>query len=115
MRTLLVSADLTADEIPATGGHRRFVPFRESHKESYLTRQVNTARAGFTPVRAVFYLFGGGRCQNCCISSIYCLSSLTGMRFCSMVSRSRTVTVPVSSVSKSTVMHTGVPTSSWRR
>ena len=26
MRTLLVSADLTADEIPATGGHRRFVP-----------------------------------------------------------------------------------------
>ena len=25
-RTLLVSADLTADEIPATGGHRRFVP-----------------------------------------------------------------------------------------
>ena len=29
---LLVSVDLTADEIPATGGHRRFVPFRESHK-----------------------------------------------------------------------------------
>ena len=26
MRTLLVSADLTADENPATGGHRRFVP-----------------------------------------------------------------------------------------
>ena len=26
MRTLLVSADLTADEISATGGHRRFVP-----------------------------------------------------------------------------------------
>ena len=26
MRTLLVSVDLTADEIPATGGHRRFVP-----------------------------------------------------------------------------------------
>ena len=26
MRTLLVSADLTADEIPVTGGHRRFVP-----------------------------------------------------------------------------------------
>ena len=25
-RTLLVSADLTADEISATGGHRRFVP-----------------------------------------------------------------------------------------
>ena len=25
-RTLLVSPDLTADEIPATGGHRRFVP-----------------------------------------------------------------------------------------
>jgi hypothetical protein len=26
MRTLLVSLDLTADEISATGGHRRFVP-----------------------------------------------------------------------------------------
>ncbi|MBR3109020.1 MAG: hypothetical protein IKH30_17820, partial [Clostridia bacterium] len=28
MRRLLVSADLTADDIPATGGHRRFVPVR---------------------------------------------------------------------------------------
>jgi hypothetical protein len=35
MRTLLVSADLTADEIPATGGHRRFVPFQESRKGDF--------------------------------------------------------------------------------
>ena len=32
MRTLLVSDDLTADLISATGGNRQFVPFRESHK-----------------------------------------------------------------------------------
>jgi hypothetical protein len=35
MRTLLVSDDLTADLISATGGNRRFVPFRESHKEDW--------------------------------------------------------------------------------
>ncbi|MBR0218200.1 MAG: hypothetical protein IJQ33_03220 [Clostridia bacterium] len=29
MRTLLVSADLTADLISATGGNRRFVPSRK--------------------------------------------------------------------------------------
>ena len=35
MRTLLVSDDFTADEIPATGGHRRFIPFRESHNRKF--------------------------------------------------------------------------------
>ena len=35
MRTLLVSDDLTADLISATGGNRRFVPFRESHKRNW--------------------------------------------------------------------------------
>ena len=35
MARLLVSADLTADEIPATGGHRLFVPFRESCNYRY--------------------------------------------------------------------------------
>src|ERR1022692_3713500 len=38
-----------------------------------------------------------------------------GARTCSVLSRSRTVTAPSSSVSKSTVTHQGVPTSSWRR
>ena len=33
MRTLLVSADLTADEISATGGHRRFVPSEKDDRE----------------------------------------------------------------------------------
>jgi hypothetical protein len=48
-------------------------------------------------------------------------SSLTAMRSCAMVSRSRMVTVslrapsPWPSVSKSTVMQKGVPISSWRR
>jgi hypothetical protein len=37
MRTLLVSDDLTADLISATGGNRRFVPFRESHKGKLIT------------------------------------------------------------------------------
>ena len=52
------------------------------------------------------------------------ISSLSRMKFltwsrstlvCSMVSRSRTVTVLCSSVSPSTVMQKGVPASSWRR
>ena len=42
-------------------------------------------------------------------------SEAMGTRTCSVVSRSRTVTAPSSSESKSTVMHNGVPTSSWRR
>ena len=42
-------------------------------------------------------------------------SPSTGTRTCSVVSRSRTVTAPSSSESKSTVTHHGVPTSSWRR
>lgn len=49
-----------------------------------------------------------------------CANSATGMRFCSPLSRSRTVTVSLSSafspnVSKSMVMQNGVPISSWRR
>ena len=53
--------------------------------------------------------------QNSSFSSIYLRSSLRWMRTCSIVSRSRTVTVPSSTVSKSTVMHSGVPISSSRR
>ena len=47
-----------------------------------------------------------------------CRSSSTSSSFtraCSIVSRSRTVTASSSSDSKSTVTHSGVPTSSWRR
>lgn len=44
---------------------------------------------------------------------IYILSAAT--RFCSVVSRSRIVTVPSSSVSKSITTQYGVPISSWRR
>ncbi len=43
MRTLLVSDDLTADLISATGGNRRFVPFRESHKGDCLVRFAPSA------------------------------------------------------------------------
>ena len=39
----------------------------------------------------------------------------SGTRSCSMVSRSRTVTAWSSTDSKSNVMHSGVPSSSWRR
>jgi len=39
----------------------------------------------------------------------------TGTRSCAIESRSRTVTAPSSSESTSTVMHHGVPISSWRR
>ena len=52
---------------------------------------------------------------------LHAFSSLMGIRICSMVSRSRTVTqLSASTLSsptvwKSTVMHSGVPISSWRR
>ncbi|MBR4331915.1 MAG: hypothetical protein IKP72_04505 [Clostridia bacterium] len=35
MGRLLISADLTADEIPATGGHRRFVPSEKGDKRLF--------------------------------------------------------------------------------
>ena len=41
-RTLLVSPDLTADEIPATGGHRRFVR----------ARSQNVTRPGILPINS---------------------------------------------------------------
>ena len=50
MARLLVSADLTADEIPATGGHRRFV-LRQgtsslaSHQANILGREEKTNSA----------------------------------------------------------------------
>ena len=47
--------------------------------------------------------------------SKYFSSSAMGKRICSMLSRSRTVTVSFSRVSKSTVTQKGVPISSWRR
>ena len=53
--------------------------------------------------------------QNRIRSSMYWRTSLMGTRTCSMVSRSRMVTVWVSSVSKSTQMLKGVPISSCRR
>ena len=52
------------------------------------------------------------------LRSLRLISSTTsffGMRTCARVSRSRSVTVPSVSVSPSTVMHHGVPISSWRR
>ena len=55
------------------------------------------------------------RCQNSIFSSIYRIASGTESRICSIVSRSRTVTVPSSRVWKSTVRQYGVPISSWRR
>ena len=53
--------------------------------------------------------------QKRILSSMYWRRSLRATRSCCMVSRSRTVTVWVSSVSKSTQMEKGVPISSWRR
>ncbi len=59
--------------------------------------------------------------QYASFSVRYAFSSLMGMRTCSMVSRSRTVThrspgfSPSPTVSKSTVMQKGVPISSSRR
>ena len=40
IRTLLVSADLTADEIPATGGHRRFVPHQDGDRPGPATGEI---------------------------------------------------------------------------
>ena len=59
--------------------------------------------------------------QNSHFLAMYSFSSLIGIRTCSMVSRSRTVTQlsastsPSPTVWKSTVMHRGVPISSSRR
>ena len=56
-----------------------------------------------------------GMNQNRIRSSMYFRTSLTGTRSCCMVSRSRIVTVRVSSVPKSPQMLKGVPISSRRR
>ena len=53
--------------------------------------------------------------QNRSLLSMKAFRSSTFTRSCCMVSRSRTVTEPSVSVSKSTVMQYGVPISSWRR
>ena len=58
---------------------------------------------------------GRARSQKRMRSSIYLRRSAMATRSCCMVSRSRTVTVWVASVSKSTQMAKGVPISSWRR
>ena len=43
-RTLLVSPDLTADEIPATGGHRRFVRPRSHNVTKLAILPINSGR-----------------------------------------------------------------------
>ena len=43
-RTLLVSPDLTADEIPATGGHRRFVRARSHNVTKLAILPINSVR-----------------------------------------------------------------------
>ena len=53
--------------------------------------------------------------QNLILSDIYSSSLSASILTCCMLSRSRTVTVPSFSVSKSTVTQYGVPISSWRR
>ena len=49
-RTLLVSPDLTADEIPATGGHRRFVRRARSTTASSKSSAFQPATAGTKPI-----------------------------------------------------------------
>ena len=52
-RTLLVSPDLTADEIPATGGHRRFVRRARSITVPCLTSAFLQATAGIKIVFSI--------------------------------------------------------------
>ena len=59
--------------------------------------------------------YGKCGCQKTSFSPIHAGSSSTLRRTWVIASRSRTVTVPSSTVSKSTVTQKGVPISSWRR
>ena len=61
------------------------------------------------------YLCGKTGNQNAMRFAIYSATSSILMRSCSILSRSRTVTQPSCSVSKSTVTQNGVPISSSRR
>jgi len=61
------------------------------------------------------FLYPGSNAQASICSSMYSSNSGTVTRRCSVLSRSRMVTVSSSRVSKSTVMQKGVPTSSIRR
>ena len=53
MRTLLVSAELIADEIPAAGGHRRFVPGPVTGEVTplELSNNVRLPRCGYESMR----------------------------------------------------------------
>ena len=53
MRTLLVSPDFIADEIPATGGHRRFIRRARSTTAPSQTSASHTVSAGIDLIRSV--------------------------------------------------------------
>lgn len=86
------------------------LPSRRSRRKNQKRGAKKRSRDGKDA--AAFWLLWN---QNSSFSSMYLRSSLRWMRICSIVSRSRTVTVPSSTVSKSTVMQSGVPISSSRR
>ena len=81
---------------------------------SYTFRHMQTDGYAFLQAKSFGPLYPALN-QNRSLLSMKAFRSSTFTRSCCMVSRSRTVTEPSVSVSKSTVMQYGVPISSWRR
>ena len=98
------------------GGTKITTLFQAVEKSRRLFRQPERSRVSATPFLSRYLCS-----QYASFSARYAFSSLMGTRTCSILSRSRTVTQlsPAFSasptVSKSTVMQNGVPTSSSRR
>ena len=105
-----------SDYFRAARRHKITTLFQAVEKSRRFFRQPERSRVSATPFLSRYLCS-----QYASFSARYAFSSLMGTRTCSMVSRSRTVTQlsPAFSasptVSKSTVMQNGVPTSSSRR
>ncbi len=99
-----------------TDGQGRRATLTVAARRDFRGRSEDGARGGWP--RAPFSLprpeKPAGR-QTRIRSSRYGMICSSEMRVCCIESRSRTVTVPFSIVSPSTVMQKGVPASSWRR
>lgn len=101
-------------------GKKPFVPyFRYSVKDKYSIKgeemqggkkyYENKKRGALAPRFALSYYLSY---QNAILSSMYFFTSAIGILSCFIESRSRTVTQPSSTLSKSYVMQKGVPISS---
>ena len=92
----------------------RYGPSIQMSNVNVAAAQVHTSNAPKTSATLIAQPVKGRRQKPRRLPTSVSRESI-GTRTCSVVSRSRMVTAPSSSESKSTVTHSGVPTSSWRR